>query len=94
MTSSSLPLADSREYLGVSDDTLDLLLDWGPIAYVLTIPFLPALLKLRGGLRLSVQLAAWLAVLAALIRCVPALLSDQERTSRHTPMVLPPFPPS
>lgn len=78
MTWSSVPDI-SRDYLGVTDTTLDLWLDWGPIAFILSVFIASHLLSVRrDGLQLSMRIAACLCFCAAVVRCVPILLSDDD----------------
>ena len=73
MTWSSVPAA-SRAYLGIGDDTLDLWLNMGPIAYCISVFFASwVLLSRPDGLRVSVLGGSALCLLASIARCAPLL---------------------
>lgn len=81
MTWSSVPDA-SKAYLGVSDSTLDLYLNAGPIMYCVSV-FAAAwvLLARPDGIRISIKAGAGLCFVASAVRCVPALLPAGMRSS-------------
>jgi hypothetical protein len=79
MTFSSVPAA-SRAYLGVSDATLDLWLNFGPIAFCISVAGASWVLLARpDGLRVSILAGAGLCFAASLLRCAPLLLPDGSR---------------
>lgn len=89
ITYSSVP-DFSRSYLGVNDQTLDTFLDLGPAAFVVTV-FISSyiLTKSRRGLATSIRICALLCFFAALVRCVPVLLSSDSITGdNHGAVVL------
>lgn len=59
----------------VTQSTLDMLLDWGPIFFLVALPAAVMLLQLPGsnGLRHSIVVAAWLCFFGALLRCLPLI---------------------
>ena len=84
LTFSSVP-AESRDYLGVDDSALDLLLDWGPIAFCITVFPATWLLGARpDGLAISIRLGAALCFFAALLRCVPLIVGGDARAAAGT----------
>jgi MFS family permease len=60
----------------VTQATLDQLLDWGPIFFLVALPAAVLLLQLpgSGGLRNSILVAAWLCFVGALLRCLPLIV--------------------
>ena len=81
MTWSSVPDA-SKTYLGTDDATLDLWLNFGPIAYCGSVTLAAWLLLARpDGVRLSVLLGAGLCAAAALVRCAPLVLPPAQRAA-------------
>ena len=78
MTFSSVP-SSSEAYLHVDETTLDLWLDYGPIAFCVTVLPSMALLSARGttGLRDSIRLGLCLCTLAAALRALPLLFPSQ-----------------
>lgn len=87
MTFSSVP-DKSRAFLNVDNTTLDLWLDWGPVAYCCSIPIALLLLSSkRSGLQLSVRIGATACLLASLIRCIPLLFTAEERQANSTAML-------
>ena len=79
ITFSSVPEA-SKAYLGASDDTLSLFLDWGPIAFCLAaFPAQYLLSASRSGLQRSIRLGFALCLLAAALRLLPVALPPAQR---------------
>jgi len=78
MTYSSVDGAVAASFLGggAGAATLDQLLDWGPVFFLVALPAAVALLQSSSGLglRRSVLAAAALSFAGAAIRCVPAAL--------------------
>eukprot|EP00730_Choanoeca_flexa_P010314 TRINITY_DN17455_c0_g1_i1.p1 TRINITY_DN17455_c0_g1~~TRINITY_DN17455_c0_g1_i1.p1 ORF type:complete len:475 (+),score=68.02 TRINITY_DN17455_c0_g1_i1:49-1473(+) len=87
LTWSSVP-DSSKEYLNVGDNTLDLFLNEGPIAYVCVIFFATWLLTTRNGLSSSVKLAAIMCFLAAILRCLPIVLSSDQLVRQHNLVIV------
>ena len=81
MTYSSVP-DESMSWLSASPETLDLWLDWGPVAFCLSVlPSLWLLSSRRTGLQLSIRLGFALCSLAAALRCLPLLLPASARAA-------------
>ena len=89
ITYSSVP-DYSRSYLGVNDQTLDTFLDLGPAAFVAMVFISSYILTTsRRGLATSIRICALLCFFAALVRCVPVLLSSDSITGdSHGAVVL------
>ena len=89
ITYSSVP-DFSRSYLGVNDQTLDTFLDLGPAAFVAVVFISSYILTTsRRGLATSIRICALLCFFAALVRCVPVLLSSDSITGdSHGAVVL------
>ncbi len=68
-------------YNGMSDNTVDLLLNWGPIVVIPIIPFISLLLSRPRGLKISIQLGALLSALGCAVRLVPSFLSSDARAN-------------
>mmetsp|Transcript_19946 Transcript_19946/g.59669 ORF Transcript_19946/g.59669 Transcript_19946/m.59669 type:complete len:494 (-) Transcript_19946:57-1538(-) len=66
-------------YYGISDGEIDQLLNWGPITFVLAVPFVSFMLTRKDGLRRVMRLAAVLCASACLIRLIPCFLTDKQR---------------
>jgi hypothetical protein len=78
---SSVP-ALSQDFFSTPPDTLSLWLDWGPVAFCLTVlPALWLLHRSRAGLRVSIRLGLTLCALSAALRLVPAWLPRSQRGS-------------
>jgi len=88
MTFSSVPAA-SREFLSTDNSTMDLWLDWGPVAFCFMVfPATYLLAAKRTGLQLSIRSGFVMSTAAALIRCIPLLFtSDQRAGSLHGTMI-------
>ncbi len=83
MTYSSVP-DDSRDYLKTDNSTLDLFLDWGPVGYVVAVAGALWLLSFRAdGLTISVRLAAGLCLFSSVLRCLPLVLTDDQKENNH-----------
>lgn len=88
MTWSSVP-DKSKEYLNVSDDTLDLWLTWGPTAFLVTVFAASYLLsQYRHGLQYSIRIAAVMCFTAAVVRCLPILFSDDDIRGQDNDMLV------
>ena len=73
------PISDlAEEYYGLSVDTVNLLLNWGPIIYI-PCQFLTFYISsVRGGLRKVVLTSSTICLLAMCLRCVPNLVWHPE----------------
>ena len=70
------PIARNAEaYYNITDSTVDLLLNWGPIAFIPCLPLTYVLLNKNHGLRSCVLLLAVVDFLGALCRVVPSVLT-------------------
>ena len=69
------PIARSAEqYYHISEATIDLLLNWGPIIFIPCLPLTYFLLNQSNGLRNCVVLLAILDFFAAMIRVIPSVI--------------------
>jgi hypothetical protein len=76
MTYSSIP-DYSKGYLSINDQTLDLFLDLGPAAFIIFVFVSSYILSTsRKGLALGIKICSLFCFFAALVRCVPVLLSS------------------
>jgi len=70
------PIARSAEtYYNISESTVDLLLNWGPIIFVPCLPLTYILLNKHYGLRHCVILLAIVDFIAALVRVIPVIVT-------------------
>lgn len=84
MTFSSVPDV-SREWLQTDNQTLDLWLDWGPVAFcVAVIPATWLLGSSPRGLRWSMIVGAFMCTIASVLRCLPAVLDHSAVSSSNT----------
>lgn len=81
MTFSSVPDAVSEYYPGITNGTIDLLLNWGPIAYIPSVPVGSWMCGRVGGLRAVQLTACTLMFLGAAVRTIPCWLSVMFRGS-------------
>ena len=82
------PIARSaKDYYHISDSTVILLLNWGPIIFIPCLPLTYVLLNKPNGLRKCVLILAIADFIAAALRLVPSILVTTP-TSEHTPMIL------
>lgn len=58
---------------------IDQLLNWGPISFVLAVPFCSFMLARKNGLQRSMRLAAVLCAAACVIRLIPCFMSAATR---------------
>ena len=76
------PIARQAEvYYNISEATVDLLLNWGPIIFIPCLPLTSILLSIPNGLRYCVIILAITDFLAALARILPSLIFTA--TSAH-----------
>uniref|UniRef100_F7AAS1 Major facilitator superfamily (MFS) profile domain-containing protein n=2 Tax=Ciona intestinalis TaxID=7719 RepID=F7AAS1_CIOIN len=65
------PIDDSAEAaIGFTKSDTELLTNWGPISFIITMPFYMWLLQIK-GLRLTVVSGAFLVAIATGLRCLP-----------------------
>eukprot|EP00041_Stephanoeca_diplocostata_P026258 m.704211 g.704211 ORF g.704211 m.704211 type:complete len:392 (-) comp22919_c0_seq22:1518-2693(-) len=77
-TFSSDPTAVSR-YYGFGDGTINQLLNWGPITFVPTVPFVAWILQRKDGVQVAMRTAAVLSCCGCWIRLIPCMLSEETR---------------
>jgi hypothetical protein len=69
------PIARNAEtYYNITVDTVDLLLNWGPIIFIPCLPLTSILLNMPNGLRYCVIILAITDFLAALARIIPSII--------------------
>ncbi|CAF1456743.1 unnamed protein product [Adineta steineri] len=84
------PIARSTQiYYGISESTVDLLLNWGPIIFIPCLPLTYILLNKHHGIRRCVILLAIVDFLAAVIRIIPQVITDP--SSPHFSSIALPF---
>jgi len=84
------PIARSAEtHYKISEATVDLLLNWGPIIFIPCLPLTYILLNKRHGLRYCVILLAITDFLAALVRIIPIFITSP--SSPHFSTISLPF---
>eukprot|EP00048_Salpingoeca_helianthica_P019895 m.246035 g.246035 ORF g.246035 m.246035 type:complete len:468 (-) comp40654_c0_seq1:22-1425(-) len=82
-TFSSVPDTVTAYYPGMTDDDLDLLLNWGPIIFVPVVPVVSWYLTRPSGLAHAMLLGAALCALSCALRLVPCFLSESARSNTH-----------
>lgn len=70
-------------YPGLTTPAIDQLLNWGPITFVPTVPFVSWLLVQKNGLQKCMRLNACLCFTACALRCIPCLVSAESREHHH-----------
>lgn len=71
------PIARSTQtYYNISEATVDLLLNWGPIIFIPCLPLTYILLNKHHGLRRCVTLLAFTLFFAALVRVIPDVVTS------------------
>ncbi|CAF1424258.1 unnamed protein product [Adineta steineri] len=84
------PIARSTQiYYGISESTVDLLLNWGPIIFIPCLPLTYILLNKHHGIRRCVILLAIVDFFAAVIRIIPQVITDP--SSPHFSSIALPF---
>jgi FLVCR family MFS transporter len=69
------PIARNAEiYYNITETTVDLLLNWGPIIFIPCLPLTSILLNSHNGLRRCIILLAITDFLAALVRIIPSII--------------------
>lgn len=75
------PISDkTMQYYDVSIETVNLLLNWGPILYIITAALCFWVSSLRGGLRKTVLCSSTICTIAMCLRVVPNILWDADST--------------
>ena len=78
------PIASSTQsYYKISEATVDLLLNWGPIIFLPSLPLTYLLLNTRRGLRVCVITFAIVSLIATLIRLIPSLTTSPSSPRFH-----------
>ena len=78
------PIASSTQsYYNVSEATVDLLLNWGPIIFLPSLPVAYLMLNTRRGLRTCVITFAIVSLIATLIRLIPSLTTSPSTPRFH-----------
>ena len=76
------PIARNVEaYYNVTESTVDLLLNWGPITFLPCLPLTYILLSTRHGLRRAVIILAVINFIAALVRVIPMMITTPSSPS-------------
>ena len=82
------PIAQSaKQYYHISDSTVILLLNWGPIIFIPCLPLTYMLLNKPHGLRKTVLVLAITDFIGAALRLVPSILVTTP-TSEHVPLIM------
>ncbi|KAH3766136.1 transporter, major facilitator subfamily protein [Pelomyxa schiedti] len=79
-TFSSVP-EESMEYYGISNSTLNALLNWGPLMIVVGGPVVACALSFQRGLRTCVIIGAAAILSGSVVRAIPCWVSDDLRKS-------------
>ena len=84
------PVARNAEaYYNISEATVDLLLNWGPIIFVPSLPATCALLNRPSGLRYCVIILAVTDFIAALFRILPSIITMATTNTGASSIALP-----
>eukprot|EP01043_Picozoa_sp_COSAG02_P057517 COSAG02_NODE_6997_length_3236_cov_43.132930_2_plen_483_part_00 len=75
-------------YPGLTTQAIDQLLNWGPITFVPTVPFVSWLLMQKNGLQKCMRLNACLCFIACAVRCIPCLVSAESRKQHQWLLLL------
>ncbi|CAF1228496.1 unnamed protein product [Rotaria magnacalcarata] len=78
----------SRIFFNISEATIDLLLNWGPIIFLPTLPFVYLLLNTHHGFRKCVRIFAIVPVVATLLRLFPLIIVSSTSEKFHDIAVL------
>lgn len=87
-TFSADPATFKKYYPGLTTPTIDQLLNWGPITFVPTVPFVSWLLIQENGLQKCMRLNACLCFSACAVRCIPCLVSAHTREQHRWLLLL------
>ncbi|CAF2797106.1 unnamed protein product [Rotaria sp. Silwood2] len=78
------PIAGSaQKFYNISEATVDLLLNWGPIIFLPTLPFVYLLLNTHHGLRKCVLIFAIVPVIATSLRLFPLIVTSSTSHNFH-----------
>ncbi|CAF0831826.1 unnamed protein product [Rotaria sp. Silwood1] len=78
------PIAGSaQKFYNISEATVDLLLNWGPIIFLPTLPFVYLLLNTHHGLRKCVLIFAIVPVIATSLRLLPLIITSPTSPNFH-----------
>ena len=78
------PIALSAEkYYQIPETTVDLLLNWGPIIFLPTLPIIYFIVHTHHGLRKCVLIFAILLFIAAVIRLIPSIIFSSSDRNFH-----------
>jgi FLVCR family MFS transporter len=78
------PIARNAEiYYGMSEATVDLLLNWQSILFIPCLPLAYILLNKKNGLRKCVILVAILTFISTILRVIPLIVSDSSSPNFH-----------
>ncbi|CAF1144442.1 unnamed protein product [Adineta steineri] len=78
------PIASSTEsFYHVSEATVDLLLNWGPIIFLPTLPLTYLILNTHHGLRKCVLIFAIVSLIATVIRLIPSIVMSSTDPHFH-----------
>jgi hypothetical protein len=78
------PIASSTiAFYKVTEATVDLLLNWGPIIFIPTLPLIYFILNTHHGLRKCVLIYAIVSLIATLIRVVPSIITSPSSPRFH-----------
>ena len=72
----------------MSTGVVDQLLNWGPLTFVPTVPFVSWMLTFPGGLRRTMRLAAVLTFLATLLRLLPSVALTKAQRQHPSALLL------
>jgi len=87
-TFSADPETFKAYYPGLTTPAIDQLLNWGPITFVPTVPFVSWLLMQENGLRKCMRINACLAFVACALRYIPCLVSASFRRENQWLLLL------
>lgn len=78
------PIAVSAEqYYQITETTIDLLLNWGPIIFLPTLPLIYFLVHTHHGLKRCVLIFAIVLVIATMIRLIPSIIFSPSDANFH-----------
>jgi FLVCR family MFS transporter len=78
------PIAEpTKSFYHVTEATVDLLLNWGPIIFLPTLPLIYVLLNSHHGLRKCILVFAIVSLIATLLRLVPLMITSPKNPNFH-----------
>ncbi|UJR35128.1 hypothetical protein I4U23_027899 [Adineta vaga] len=78
------PIASSAKiFFHIDEATIDLLLNWGPIIFLPTLPIIYLILNTHHGLRKCVLIYAIVSLIATIIRVIPSVVISSSHPSFH-----------